>query len=158
MLTRASDPATLLLIALALLAVGMSGCAASTPLLDAMQTDGYVYRLEEAGWVRYDAERPIGLVDPTVLVVRRADEAPLALRDLRALGLTGFDHLRQMGSTPEAEVHFVDAESGFAAYEFLLAAQARGEWAGVALREVEDGGADAFLSPIADSARGAGQQ
>ena len=156
-LTRLSPTLTLLTVALALFALGMAGCAAPAPLLDASDTDGHIYRLEEAGWVRYHAERPVGLVDPAVLVVRRTDGAPVVLRDLRALGVTGLDHLRSIGSTAhEAEVHFVDAESGFAAYKLLLTASVRGDWASVSLREVEEEAASVLLSSNADRARKSG--
>ena len=145
---------------LILIGVALSGCAAPAVLLVENGGDGAVYKLEEAGWVRYVAEQPRGLVDPAVLRLHRLDTAPITLDGLRALGLHGLDHLRASTGKPGvAEVHFVNAESGFAAYRALLQAnRSRQEWADIALRDLGSNGAALRLADSSVPARGAGQR
>ena len=128
--------------------IGLAGCAAPAVLLDGPGGDGYRYRLRETGWVRYAGEQPLGLVDPTVLHLRRYDGVTPTLNSLRALGLTGLDHVRSStGAIGAAEVHFVSAEHGFAGYRLLLQAnRADGAWADLALHPLGSGSPDARLA------------
>ena len=131
---------------LLLIAVAVAGCGAPAVLID-HPSDRAEYRLEEVGWVRYVADQPRGVVEPTVLRLQRLDGAPVTLADLRALGIDEMDHLRSSPSTPGvAEVHFGTAQSGFAAYRTLLQINAvRRQWAEISLRDLPASQAGAYV-------------